>query len=86
MRRDKRLLARIYIEARIADYGYSVEAFRAEPEAVLAACNQSSAPECIERGYRPLLPAQAAVAERLRQQWASEQDTERVPEPGEGES
>lgn len=40
----------------------------------------------IHRGYRPLLPAQAAVAERLRQQWASEQDTERVPETGEGEN
>lgn len=63
----------IYREAQLTDMGISLEEFKRNPTGVLNQCGQESAIECIERGLRPLLSAQARAARRIQQEWA-EQD------------
>ncbi len=59
----------IYQKVNINEYDLSFDQFLCDPEGCLHAIGQESAPECIENGFEPLLPAQAKVA-----LWIKEQD------------
>ncbi len=56
----------VYAAAKLARLGVEYEAFRRAPWAHLYTYSDPSALECLADGFQPLLPAQAAVAKRLR--------------------
>ena len=58
----------IYQKLGFNEYDVSFGVFITEPKKYLKEIGQESAPECIDNGFEPLLPAQAAVALRLREQ------------------
>ena len=55
----------LYTACHIADYGITPTDFEENPESVLAKIGQSDAPATINRGFKPLLPAQAKLRMRL---------------------
>lgn len=63
---------RIYREARLIEFGVTLEEFKADPSSVLRQCGQQSAFTCIKNGFRPLLPKQVLIARRIQQEWADE--------------
>ena len=60
--------ARVFVEARILESGITFDQFLTNPDYYLSSIGQETAPECIKNGFLPLLPKQAAVAKRLRDQ------------------
>lgn len=58
----------IYQKVNINEYDLSFDQFLCDPKGYLKEIGQESAPECIENGFEPLLPAQAKVVLRLREQ------------------
>lgn len=58
----------VYKLCRFAEEGISLEAFLTAPWRILREQGQEGAVESIRNGHRPLLPAQARVARRLRQE------------------
>ena len=58
----------VYKLCRFAEEGISLEAFLSAPWRILREQGQEGAVESIRNGHRPLLPAQARVARRLRQE------------------
>lgn len=62
-------LHRLFTTAGIAQFGFTLEQFKRNPNSVLRQCGQPSAPDCIANGFKPLLPAQAMVAKQLQGQW-----------------
>jgi len=65
---EEKYWARVFFEAGILECGITFVQFMTDPCAYLVDCGQESAPYCIRAGFRPLLPKQAAVAKRLREQ------------------
>ena len=63
----------IFVSARIIEFGITFERFLKDPWKHLMSCGQESAPDAIAEGMLPLLPAQAEVARRIRE---NEQRTE----------
>ncbi|WP_025674116.1 hypothetical protein [Salinivibrio socompensis] len=57
----------IFVSARIIEFGITFERFLKDPWKHLMSCGQESAPDAIAEGMRPLLPAQAEVARRIRE-------------------
>ena len=66
--------AEIYHAIRLCDEGVPFELFVQAPHEYLGAYGQSEAPESMRQGYKPLLPAQARVARRLREEEKREQE------------
>lgn len=58
----------IFVTARIIEFGITFERFLKDPWHHLMTCGQESAPVCIAQGVRPLLPAQAEIARRWREE------------------
>ncbi len=58
----------IYQKVSINEYDLSFGVFMTDPKGCLKEIGQESALDCIENGFEPLLPAQAAVALRLCEQ------------------
>lgn len=58
--------AGVYAACRLGSMGLRFEHFVASPWDHLRRLGQLSAPACLAMGLQPLLPAQAAVARRLR--------------------
>lgn len=56
----------VYAATHLAELGVRYAAFREAPWAHLHAHGMACALECLAHGFQPLLPAQAAVAKRLR--------------------
>lgn len=57
----------IFVSARIIEFGITFERFLKDPWKHLMSCGQESAPDSIAEGMLPLLPAQAEVARRVRE-------------------
>lgn len=58
----------IFVAARIIEFGITFERFLRDPWHYLVQCGQESAPDCIARGMKPLLPAQSEIARRWREE------------------
>lgn len=60
----------IYTEARLAELGVSLAEFLKNPAWTLERVGQGGAAESMAKGFRPLLPAQALVAQRVMRRGA----------------
>ncbi len=60
----------VYTAARLSELGVSFKEFLDGPEEALERVGQGGAMESIAKGFLPLLPAQARVAQRLAGQGA----------------
>lgn len=58
----------VFEACRLNEEGLTFEQFLTDPWSYLEQYGQESAPACMEAGFRPLLPAQARVARRLREE------------------
>ena len=57
----------IYTKLKFDEYQVSFDSFLYRHEEYLRTFGQESAPYCIDNGFEPLLPEQAAVVVRLRE-------------------
>jgi hypothetical protein len=62
----------VFEACRLGEQGERLDAFLRDPLTALRRHGQESALECLAKGFRPLLPRQAAVARRLAQVWGRE--------------
>lgn len=68
--------ADIYAQARLAELvDVQFSKFLEAPFAYLAAAGQDTALDCMINGSRPLLPAQARAANRIRADWGERDST-----------
>ena len=65
----------VFEACRLSEQGERLEEFLRDPWTVLRRHGQESAPECLAKGFLPLLPRQAAVARRLADADAADRAT-----------
>lgn len=74
----------VFVACRLREEGLTFERFLQDPWGWLAHFGQESAPGCLRAGFRPLLPAQARVARRLREEEERARPVSRGREAGGG--
>ena len=62
----------LYREARLHELGVILAEFQRDPYGSLQRCGQTSAPQCLNARFRPLLPAQVRAAQRIQQDFAAQ--------------
>ncbi len=78
---DQELWADIFEGLNMQAHGFTAEKFIEDPWGSLVAAGQDSAFECLENGFKPLLPKQAAAAKRIQEEWAR-QDAKAIIQKG----
>lgn len=76
----------VFSACRLHELGVTFSSFIASPWEMLALHGQESAPECLTQGYRPLLPRQAAIARRIREEEARTITVKHAETPAQTES
>ena len=67
---EQELWADIFEGLDMQSHGVSLSEFIKDPSGSMVATGQESAFECLENGFKPLLPKQAAAAKRIQDEWA----------------
>lgn len=78
---EQELWADIFEGLDMQSYGVSLHEFIKDPSGSMVAAGQESAFECLENGFMPLLPKQAAAAKRIQDEWAR-QDAKAIAQKG----